>query len=896
MRFLKISLYLLFIHTIAFSANFTPGNIVVVRVGDGSAALTNAAQPVFLDEYTPAGTLVQSIALPVSAVGNQLPLTMSGTATSEGALTRSANGQLLLLAGYGTAPGTSSVSSDTTLIKVIAVVGVNGIPNTTTGIAPNVAYKKNNIRGAASVDGTGIWTSGAGSNNSGGTWYIPFGSVSSNPVQVSSAPTNTRCVNIFDNQLYITSSSGGYYTVASVGSGTPTNTGNTTSVLNGLPNSSTQSSYAFLFLDMNPAIPGSDVLYLCDDRTVAPDGGIYKFSLVNGAWVSNGNITNNRGVRGITGFAGCSGATLYVTTDSAIFRLQDVSGYNQNITGNLTNVAVAGANTRFRGVSFTPGTNAPAALQLSFNITNVSCTGQSNGVATVVPSGGTGPYTYNWGGGITSATRTNLSSGSYNVTVTDASGCTASGVAQINQPAPINITPSITNVTCHGGNNGAISLSASGGTGAITYNWGGGIAGSSRTNLTAGSYSVTATDANGCTVKQTYSITQPSPISITSNVTNLPCQGGGNTGAINIYVTGGTAPYNFAWSNGAFTQNISNLGLGTYTLTVTDQNNCTQTATFNISQAGNLNYTATVNNISCHNTANGSITLTPTGGTAPYNFNWSNGALGASIANLSPGTYSVTLTDAVGCVISGSFDITQPAPITVNIGKNNPTCFGSDNGEITLTVNGGVAPYTYAWNNGNNSADNENLSAGNYSFTITDNNACTFTGSVTLTSPDSISISANITPTSPGTGNGIIALTVTGGTPGYTYLWDNGANTSTITNLAEGNYCVTITDAANCTKSLCFQVDETVSISETGDMQNIVAYVHNHQITIATPVPFPNTIACLTSVNGQILAHKTLNPDVHLHQIETGQITSGLYILTILNDNRCWSRKIIITH
>lgn len=339
--------------SVLLAGNFTAGNIVVVRVGDGSAALSNASQAVFLDEYTTGGTLVQSVPLPTSASGNNHILTMSGSATSEGSLTLSANGAYLVLAGYDAAPGLVSVANDSVTNRTIAIVGANGVANTSTGYLAGTAYKKNNIRGACTVDGSAFWTSGAGTSSTGGVWYTAAGGFTNSGVQVSSAISSARVVNIFDNQLYTSSASSSYHGVNAVGTGLPTASGQTTTNLSGMPGTDTaSSSYGYYFLDMDAGVSGLDVVYVCDDRS---NGGIYKYSLVGGNWVGNGNIPTSNAIRGITGKATGNIASLYITGQAGLFSFTDSSGYNQTITGSFTQLATPATNTVIRGVAFAPG-------------------------------------------------------------------------------------------------------------------------------------------------------------------------------------------------------------------------------------------------------------------------------------------------------------------------------------------------------------------------------------------------------------------------------------------------------------------------------------------------------------------------------------------------------------
>ncbi|WP_367117845.1 beta strand repeat-containing protein, partial [uncultured Chryseobacterium sp.] len=221
--------------------------------------------------------------------------------------------------------------------------------------------------------------------------------------------------------------------------------------------------------------------------------------------------------------------------------------------------------------------NQPAsAVSGTTVITNVACNGASNGAINLTPAGGTAPYTFNWGGGITTEDRTGLAAGTYTVIITDANGCTATVNAVVTQPASaVSGTTVITNVACNGASNGAINLTPAGGTAPYTFNWGGGITTEDRTGLAAGTYTVIITDANGCTATVNAVVTQPaSAVSGTTVITNVACNGASN-GAINLTPAGGTAPYTFNWGGGITTEDRTGLAAGTYTVIITDANGCT---------------------------------------------------------------------------------------------------------------------------------------------------------------------------------------------------------------------------------------------------------------------------------------------------------------------------------
>jgi len=372
------------ITTPSSQAAFTGGNIVVYRVGTGAAGLSNAATAVFLDEYTTAGTLVQSIAVPQADSGANQTLTASGTATSEGQLTRSVDGRYLLFTGYDATPGTGSVSTSasSTIARVIGRVDLSGTVDTTT---TTTAFSGNNIRDVASTNGTDIWAVGGAT----GVVYTTFGSSGAGTI-VSSTATNFRTIDIFGGQLYYSSGSGSFR-VGSVGTGTPTTTGQTSANLTGTP--TTGSPYSFFFADLTTAVAGVDTLYVADDGANA----ILKYSLVGGTWTATGSITASA-VRGLTGVVSGTSVTLYGTTGGggstgggSIYAFTDATGYNATASGTATVIATASTNTAFRGIALAPtsGENQVASISVSPTPQNEGNSGSTTYTFTVTRTGGT---------------------------------------------------------------------------------------------------------------------------------------------------------------------------------------------------------------------------------------------------------------------------------------------------------------------------------------------------------------------------------------------------------------------------------------------------------------------------------------------------------------------------
>jgi hypothetical protein len=370
---------------------------------------------------------------------------------------------------------------------------------------------------------------------------------------------------------------------------------------------------------------------------------------------------------------------------------------------------------------------------------NVTCFGQCNGYAVVCPSGGTPPYTYFWSpGGQIGQTATGLCAGNYTVTVVDLNGCTQSATVVVTQPPLLTAVASHMNVSCNGGNDGCANVTASGGTPPYTYLWNTSPpqTTASACNLTAGSYTVTVTDANGCTRVATATITQPQQLNATlcGPVTNVSCYGANNGCAV-VCPAGGTPPYTYNWNpSGCNAATCCNLPAGAYTVTVRDANACSSVSVVSITQPPQLTATTSTNSVRCYGQCNGSASVNTNGGIPPYNYLWSpGGQTGQTATGLCAGTYTVTITDANGCTITRTSVITQPQPLNVNVTPLSPT-------SAYATVNGGTPGYTYTWIPvGQNSPTATGLPLGNYTCCVTDMNGCSTCSPFIMTSVDEYS-------------------------------------------------------------------------------------------------------------------------------------------------------------
>ncbi|HTF37712.1 MAG TPA: BACON domain-containing carbohydrate-binding protein [Blastocatellia bacterium] len=525
-------------------ASFTPGNLVIYRVGDGAAALSSAATAVFLDEYTTAGAFVQSVGLPTAVSGSNKRLTASGTATSEGGIARSIDGAFLTLAGYDAALGTASIttSASSTINRVIGRVGSTGAVDTTTALTD--AISGGNPRSATSTNGTDLWISGTSSG--GGIRYATFGATTSTALNTATV-TNLRHANIFGGQLYVSSQSGAFR-LATVGTGTPTTGGQTITNLPGYPTATT-SPYGFFFADLNAGVAGVDTLYVADDNGAGGTGGIQKYSLVSGSWVSNGSISSTAGLRGLTGVVNGNNVTLYVTSGSSLFTLTDTTGYNATISGSLGSIASAGTNTAFRGIAFAPVpanaaiiTNCPTPLNVTFGV---------GGSVSVSASDADGTVT---GASITNITPSDPGT----ITLTDftpASGVGGTANATLNAGA--STPPGNYNVTITWSNNDAMPQTSPC-TVAVMVIASAPVVPTCPGNLnapagTTASTGVSATDADGTVTSASITNITPSNPGTITLTDFTPAPGVGGTANATLNVGNSTPPGNYSvtitWSN-----------------------------------------------------------------------------------------------------------------------------------------------------------------------------------------------------------------------------------------------------------------------------------------------------------------------------------------------------------
>ncbi len=482
----------------------------------------------------------------------------------------------------------------------------------------------------------------------------------------------------------------------------------------------------------------------------------------------------------------------------------------------------------------------PTALTASVVGDIILCAGDGDGDVDLTVTDGTPPYTFDWdndGTGDNDDTEdlSGLSGGTYNVTVTDANGCTITATADITEPAAlvISVDPPV-DVECNGGMTGAIDIEVTGGTPVYTFNWGGPggpYTTEDLSGLGAGTYTVTVTDDNGCEAIEIVSVNEASNLLLTMNTPDPLACNGDIDGAINIDVSGGMPGYTYNWDGpgGPYTtEDISGLGAGTYSVTVTDDSGCSVFGTETIIEPTALTSSVIGTDVTCFGGDNGAIDLTVSDGTPPYSFDWDNAPNMEDVSGLTAGTYNVTITDDNGCTTTDGVTINEPTELTSLVSDGVTSCAGISDGILDLTVSGSVPPYTYDWDN-DGTGDNDDaedptgLAAGTYTVIVTDGNGCTTTASGVIVDAVSVTASATVDDEAScsGSNDGIATASGMGGTGTYTYEWSNGETTQTATGLDVGINVVTVTDGNGCQGTASVNISSTVIVAGNGVVSNV---------------------------------------------------------------------------
>ena len=434
--------------------------------------------------------------------------------------------------------------------------------------------------------------------------------------------------------------------------------------------------------------------------------------------------------------------------------------------------------------------NEPLPSSLSVIITDVDCNGNSSGAIdiTYVPDVGV-PYSFSWVGpnGFTSTLDdiTSLLAGSYTLNITE-SNCVITNTYFVSEPPAITVLETLQNVSCFDSSNASVQLIISGGVPAYTSNWGG----LNPQSLSAGIHTYAITDDNNCIFTDTVLVSQPNAINVNYNITNVSCYSGID-GSVSLNISGGTFPYVSTWQNA----NPLQLNAGFHSYTIVDGNACMYFDSVFVSQPPLLSIVENTTDVLCNGDNSGLATLNISGGISPYSENW----YGFNNTALLAGSYLYDVTDANNCTTTGIVMINEPFPIVVSNSISSSTCPNTNDGQVIVSISGGVSPYQQNWF-GNNPLS---LSSGLYNFTITDNNGCCDSNQVVVPSISNLSVNSLVNHISCfGFCDGSINLSIANGIPPYSINWFSFTQDS----LCEGDYHYQVTDNLGCT------FDDTISI------------------------------------------------------------------------------------
>jgi SprB repeat/Chlamydia polymorphic membrane protein (Chlamydia_PMP) repeat len=427
---------------------------------------------------------------------------------------------------------------------------------------------------------------------------------------------------------------------------------------------------------------------------------------------------------------------------------------------------------------------------------------------------GTGcpPFFLEWNGGSTITDTAvfglPLPAGSYTITVTDGRMDSDTIFVILEGPPPLLTATTATDIACPGGPGGMVTTSVTGGTAPYTYLWS--TADTSFVILEgpAGTYAVTVTDANGCSLADSVTVETTGNLTLSINVTPTNCHDS-NDGTAAITPLGGTAPFAWLWQDDQTDSLLTGLGGGSWSVTVTDALGCTGDVQFSMTAPDTLVAEVTGTGASCFGEATGEAAATATGGTEPYSYQWSNAMTTPVIGQLPPGWYSVTVTGLNQCNDTASVFIASPPALDVAVEATQRLCFGENDGTAAALASGGTPPYSFEWETGQTDSLLTGLPPGSYAVTVTDGNGCTGEATAVIDSSAQIQALFEITHAT-GAANadgGVEVSLVFGGTPGYEFLWSNGAVTQSLENVLPGPYSLTVTDADSCQNVFYFTVD-----------------------------------------------------------------------------------------
>jgi hypothetical protein len=487
--------------------------------------------------------------------------------------------------------------------------------------------------------------------------------------------------------------------------------------------------------------------------------------------------------------SGGTGALQFLWSNNAV-----TEDLNNSQTG-VYSVVVSDANGCTATISGT--ITAPPALSVSLQKTNPACAGEATGALNLTATGGTGALQFLWSNSAVTEDISNSQTGIYSVVVRDANGCTATISDTLAAPPALSVSLQKTNPACAGEPTGKLDLAASGGAGVLQFLWSNNAVTEDLTNTGSGIYNVVVTDANGCTVSISDTLTAPPALGLSLQKTNPACAGQA-TGTLDLTATGGTGALQFLWSNNAVTEDLNNSSTGIYSVIVSDANGCTATISDTLIAPPAFSLSLQKTNPDCAGEATGALNLTVSGGTGTLQFLWSNNAVTEDLNNSNSGVYSVVVSDANGCTAGISDTITAPPALVLDLQKTNPSCAGEATGKLDLTASGGTGALQFQWSNNAVTEDLNNSSSGSYSVIVTDANGCTATASETLAAPPPLSLNLQKNDLHCPGDTVLIDASASGGTPPFSFTWSSGASSEDIKVSQSGTYVLGLLDFQGC--------------------------------------------------------------------------------------------------
>jgi len=437
-------------------------------------------------------------------------------------------------------------------------------------------------------------------------------------------------------------------------------------------------------------------------------------------------------------------------------------------------------------------------MALSKQIQAVSCHGKTDGKIVVTPTGGSAPYAFSWNTGGADSIVSNLSAGTYKITVTDHAGCPAYANIVVAEPDSLELGLQVFAAECGRANGSAVAF-VQGGTTPYSYSWDSIPGGFSLTGLYADDYNFMVQDKNGCAINQPFTVPGPDTLKVAVVKNEITCYNA-NNGKVGLHVSGGVAPLYYQWSNGGMSDSLTGLSPGIYSYTVTDKNDCKYSSSMLFTQPLQIKLAVDVKNATCGSNDGTATVVVYQGGKMPYTYLWSNGDNVQMADSLDAGTYFITLTDADGCSATTSALVNDVNPPVLSIDSiRHASCFGLSDASIKVAVANGTAPYKYKWTTADTTSSVSSLPMGSYGVVIQDANQCKDSIGIVISQPDKLGAYLSAENTTCGLAQGVVGTNVVGGTLPYAYTWSNGQKKSVAFDLSSGTYHLTITDANGCT-------------------------------------------------------------------------------------------------